>query len=79
MIYLSDTKKFTVQIMLRNIVLQASQINEANLDFYDANGAPPDKAVKMATTVIATVPILIVYPFVQKFFTKGVMVGAVKG
>jgi putative aldouronate transport system permease protein len=79
MIYLSDSKKFTVQIMLRNIVLQASQINEATLDYYDSNGVPPDKAVKMACTVIATVPILIVYPFVQKFFTKGVMVGAVKG
>lgn len=49
------------------------------MDYYDMNGAPPDKAVKMACTVIATVPILVVYPFVQKYFTKGVMVGAVKG
>jgi putative aldouronate transport system permease protein len=46
---------------------------------FDINGTPPDKAVKMACTVIATVPILCVYPFVQKYFTKGVMVGAVKG
>lgn len=79
MIYLSDTSKYTVQVLLRNIVLQASQINDTMLDFYDSNGVPPDKAVKMACTVIATLPILIVYPFVQKFFTKGVMVGAVKG
>ncbi|MFQ9511072.1 MAG: ABC transporter permease, partial [Lachnospiraceae bacterium] len=34
---------------------------------------------KMAATVVATVPILLVYPFVQRFFTQGVMVGAVKG
>ena len=37
------------------------------------------KAVRMASTVVATVPILCVYPFIQKFFTQGVMVGAVKG
>ena len=49
------------------------------MDYYDTGGAPPDKAVKMACTVIATVPILMVYPFIQKYFTKGVMVGAVKG
>ena len=79
MIYLSSADKYTVQIMLRNIVLKASAITDVMMDYYDSNGAPPDKAVKMATTVIATVPILIVYPFVQKFFTKGVMVGAVKG
>ena len=79
MIYLSSAEKYTVQIMLRNIVLKASAISDIMMDYYDSNGAPPDKAVKMATTVIATVPILIVYPFVQKFFTKGVMVGAVKG
>ena len=79
MIYLQTPSKYTVQIMLRNIVLKASAISDVMMDYYDQNGAPPDKAVKMATTMIATVPILIVYPFVQKFFTKGVMVGAVKG
>lgn len=79
MIYLQTPTKYTIQIMLRNIILKASAISDLALDYYDSNGVPPDKAVKMATTVIATVPILIVYPFVQKYFTKGVMVGAVKG
>ncbi|MCR4902505.1 MAG: carbohydrate ABC transporter permease [Butyrivibrio sp.] len=79
MIYLQTPSKYTIQIMLRNIILKASTISDLVLDYYDSNGVPPDKAVKMATTVIATVPILIVYPFVQKYFTKGVMVGAVKG
>ena len=46
---------------------------------FDILGTPPDKAVKMAATVVATLPILMVYPFIQKFFAKGVMVGAVKG
>ena len=78
MIYLQDAKKFPIQIQLRSIILQTSKIADTLID-YDLNGTPPDKAVKMACTVIATVPILIVYPFVQKYFTKGVMVGAVKG
>lgn len=78
MIYLSDSAKETVQIVLRRIVLLAGGINAEIMD-YAALGVPPDKAVKMAATVVATVPILIVYPFVQKYFTKGVMVGAVKG
>ena len=79
MIYLKTAEKFPIQIQLRSILLLTSKINEAVMDYYDMNGAPPDKAVKMACTVIATVPILVVYPFVQKYFTKGVMVGAVKG
>jgi putative aldouronate transport system permease protein len=78
MIYLQTAEKFPIQIQLRSIILQSSKIADTMMD-YDLNGAPPDKAVKMACTVIATVPILCVYPFVQKYFTKGVMVGAVKG
>lgn len=78
MIYLQDANKFPIQIQLRSIILQTSKISDTLLD-YDMFGTPPDKAVKMACTVIATVPILCIYPFVQKYFTKGVMVGAVKG
>ena len=79
MIYLKTPDLYPIQIQLRSIILLTSQISEVTMDYYDMNGAPPDKAVKMACTVIATVPILCVYPFVQKYFTKGVMVGAVKG
>lgn len=78
MIYLADSKKETVQIVLRRIVLLAGGIQAEMMD-YDAMGVPPDKAVKMAATVVATIPILMIYPFVQKYFTKGVMIGAVKG
>ncbi len=79
MIYLSSAEKYPIQIQLRSLILLSSSFSDAVMDYYDLNGAPPDKAVKMACTVIATVPILCVYPFVQKYFTKGVMVGAVKG
>lgn len=79
MIYLQTPAKYPIQIQLRSIILQSSQLADSAMFDLDTNGAPPDKAVKMACTVIATVPILCVYPFVQKYFTKGVMVGAVKG
>ena len=79
MIYLQSAEKFPIQIQLRSIILQSSAIVDNMVNDFDINGTPPDKAVKMACTVIATVPILCVYPFVQKYFTKGVMVGAVKG
>lgn len=79
MIYLTTAEKYPIQIQLRSLILLSSSFSDAVMDYYDLNGAPPDKAVQMACTVIATVPILCVYPFVQKYFTKGVMVGAVKG
>ncbi|MBQ7679947.1 MAG: carbohydrate ABC transporter permease [Butyrivibrio sp.] len=79
MIYLRTASKYPIQILLRSIILLSNSVSESAQDYYDMNGAPPDKAVKMACTVIATVPILVIYPFVQKYFTKGVMVGAVKG
>ncbi len=80
MMYISDEEKEVIQIVLRRIVLLSNGIdtNGTMLDFGMLE-APPDRAVKMAVTVVATVPILLVYPFVQKYFTKGVMVGAVKG
>lgn len=80
MLFINDTSKHTAQLILRTIVIlaQGFDLTGARLDFGLA-GAPPEQAVKLATTVVTTIPILIVYPFVQKFFTKGVMIGAVKG
>ena len=43
------------------------------------NAYPPSLAVKMAVVVVTVIPALIVYPFVQRYFTKGVLTGAVKG
>lgn len=80
MLYINDSSKHTAQMILRSIVIlaQGFDLTGSRLDFGLA-GAPPEQAVKLATTVVTTIPILIVYPFIQKFFTKGVMIGAVKG
>ena len=79
MMYISDSKKEVIQIVLRRIIFMTSSVaTQSGMDF-GAFGTPPEQSVKMATTVVATIPILIIYPFIQKYFTKGVMVGAVKG
>lgn len=79
MLYINDREKEVVQIVLRRIIFLTQSITSDSTFDWGLFGEPPQKAVKMATTVVATVPILIVYPFVQKYFTQGVMVGAVKG
>lgn len=79
MMYISDKDKEVIQIVLRRIIFLTSAVTtDASFD-WGAFGSPPEKAVKLATTVVATVPILVIYPFIQKYFTQGVMVGSVKG
>lgn len=79
MMYISDSSKEVIQIVLRRIIFLTSAVaNDSGFD-WGSFGMPPQKAVKMATTVVATIPILLIYPFVQKYFTQGVMVGSVKG
>jgi putative aldouronate transport system permease protein len=73
LLYLDDQNKYPFQLVLRNIVMQ-SQDTSANAD-----QELPSDTLKMASIVIGTVPILCVYPFLQKHFAAGVMVGAVKG
>jgi len=77
-LYISSPEKWTVQVLLQQIVLEGTALNQASV--IDPNRPPPPpKTVEMAVVVIATVPILIVYPFLQKYFTRGVLTGAIKG
>ena len=73
LLYLEDSTKFPFQLVLRNIVMLTAETQT------DPNALIPEDTLKMAVIVIGTVPILIVYPFLQKHFAAGVMVGAVKG
>ncbi|MCR2805970.1 carbohydrate ABC transporter permease [Paenibacillus soyae] len=75
--YLNDSLKWPIQVLLRQIVILASGLDsDASLD---SEVPPPDQAVKMAVIVVATLPILAVYPFLQKHFAKGAMLGSIKG
>ncbi|MDQ0113457.1 carbohydrate ABC transporter permease [Paenibacillus harenae] len=76
-LYLDDSAKWPIQVLLRQIVVLASGLDYSSE--LDASVPPPDQSVKMAVIVVATLPILIVYPFLQKHFAKGALIGSIKG
>lgn len=79
MIYLRDKKLYSLQLVLRNILIANQYTDDmASLDV-GADTSMKLQTMKYAIIVVSTVPMLIVYPFVQKHFVKGVMIGAVKG
>lgn len=76
-IYLLDRTKWPIQLFLREVLINNSQKSlEAGVK---ASAVALQTLVKYAITIIATLPILCIYPFVQKYFVKGVMIGSVKG
>ncbi|RKL65725.1 ABC transporter permease [Salipaludibacillus neizhouensis] len=76
--YISDSDKWPVQVILRQVVILASGgIGESSSMDSDST-VTYSESIKMATIVIATIPIIIVYPFLQKHFAKGVLIGSVK-
>lgn len=77
-LYLNDAAKWPVQVILRQIVILASGLT-ADTSGMDEFVRPPEQTVKMAVIVIATLPILCVYPFLQKHFAKGALLGSIKG
>ncbi|WP_049788335.1 carbohydrate ABC transporter permease [Isoptericola variabilis] len=80
MLYINDNAKWPLQLVLRSYVLQGVTLPGSGVGQVDvATGAVTGLPVKMAVMVLAVVPILLVYPFVQRHFTKGVIFGAIKG
>lgn len=77
MIYLKTRNKFPLQLLLREILVSNST-DELTAGVGDDKSLI-SQVIKYSTIVVSTLPILCVYPFLQKFFTKGVMIGAVKG
>ncbi|AFC31168.1 binding-protein-dependent transport system inner membrane component [Paenibacillus mucilaginosus 3016] len=76
LLYLNDPKQWPIQVLLQNMLLSASTTDLGTPGEYVQ--APPTEMLKMAAVMIATVPILLVYPFLQKHFAKGALVGSVK-
>ncbi|OUS70407.1 ABC transporter permease [Paenibacillus sp. MY03] len=76
-LYLNDSLKWPIQVLLRQIVVLASGMDYSS--DLDSTVPPPDQTIKMAVIVVATLPILLVYPFLQKHFAKGAMLGSIKG
>ena len=74
LLYINDSHKWTLQMFVRQVTVSADAV--ANLD---PNYVPPEQGLKFAVIVVATLPILLFYPFLQKHFTKGMLIGSVKG
>lgn len=78
MLYIRDRAKYPLQLILREVLL----MNDTSGMGASASAGDQymiGESIKYATIMVATVPILFVYPFIQKYFVKGIMIGAVKG
>ena len=80
--YMKSSKLWPVQTVLQQMLsramAQAQEINNVSQAIAQTNSAVTSDSLKMAAVIVTTVPILCVYPFVQKYFAKGAMIGAVK-
>lgn len=80
-LYVTDTKLYTLQFLLYELLNQvtaaSSQIDMANTSSMATAITPT--AIRLTLTAVVTIPIVLVYPFIQKYYVKGIMIGAVKG
>lgn len=77
MIFINTREKYPLQLILREILI-ASSTDTMTTSVSSADIEPVAETVKYATIMVATLPILFIYPFLQKYFVKGIMVGALK-
>ena len=75
-LYLTDYKLHTLQVYLKSLLVDSDTMG---MNAVDSDRVLPSESIRMATVVLAMFPIMCVYPFVQRYFVKGVMVGSVKG
>ncbi|WP_274653471.1 carbohydrate ABC transporter permease [Paenibacillus humicola] len=78
-LYLTDTDKWTLQVLVKTIVIDASSNMTGSMAASSEDIVLPQETIRLASVVVAMLPILIVYPFLQKHFAKGVMLGSIKG
>jgi putative aldouronate transport system permease protein len=79
LLYISDTDKQPIQMLLRKIVFTSGTSGMTDAQQMISNGNLNSLNVQYACVIATIGPILLVYPFIQKYFAKGVQVGAVKG
>ncbi|WP_135556355.1 carbohydrate ABC transporter permease [Paenibacillus cymbidii] len=78
LVYLNERSKYPVQIILRSIVVEGDTSSQV-AEIHTSNAAIVSQNIKYAVVITAILPILILYPFLQKYFVKGAMVGSLKG
>ena len=77
LLYISDESLMPMQVLLRRVLIQSSSELIGNMVTDDKAAASIQ--IRYVTIVVATLPILVIYPLLQRYFVKGVMLGAVKG
>lgn len=80
MLYLGSRKDlWTLQLVIREIVIQSTTTEMMDVGLVSLDQIMAKEAIKYTVIIVSSLPLLIVYPFIQKHFVKGVMIGAVKG
>jgi putative aldouronate transport system permease protein len=79
MLYINEPAKFPLQYMLYDILMRAQAFSQIASIVGIRVENLPTYSLKLAMAVVATGPIILLYPFVQKFFIKGITIGSVKG
>lgn len=79
MIYINDPNKYILQVRLKNIILSSASLNELMAEGAANQIQLQTQQIRSASLVFSMIPVLVVYPFLQKYFVKGVMIGSVKG
>ena len=77
MIYFKNSKSYPLQTILRSIVINSEVSDEITVD--EVINSISAEGIKYSTLVVSMVPMMAVYPFIQKYFVKGVMIGSLKG
>ena len=78
LLYLSSDSKIPLQLVLREILVKNS-VDGGQMGMGDDELENLKEQMKYCVIVVSTLPMMVLYPFVQKFFTKGVMIGSIKG
>jgi putative aldouronate transport system permease protein len=79
LIYITESELFSIQNLLNRMLVNIQFLQQNNLGGQQMAVNPPMNSVRMAMAVIGILPLILIYPFFQKYFVKGLTIGAVKG